>query len=47
MFYTLYHKARFFIKSECALYVNFIIEMQNKTVLITRTKLRLDTTLRD
>ena len=47
MFYTLYHKARFFNKSECALYVNFIIEMQNKTVLITRTKVRLDTTLRD
>ena len=47
MFYTLYHKARFFNKSERALYLNFIIEMQNKTVLITRTKLRLDTKLRD
>ena len=47
MFYTLYHKAHFFNKSECALYLNFIIEMQNKNVLITRTILRVDTTLRD
>ena len=31
MFYTLYHKAHFFHKSECALYLNFIIEMQSKT----------------
>ena len=47
IFYTLYHKARFFNKSECAFYLNFITEMQNKNVLITRTILRVDTTLRD
>ena len=47
IFYTLNHQARFFNKSECALYLNFIIEMQNKNVLITRTILRVDTTLRD
>ena len=47
IFYTLYHQARFFNKSECALYLNFIIEMQNKNVLITRTILRVDTTLGD
>ena len=47
IFYTLCHQARFFNKAECALYLNFIIEMQNKNVLITRTILRVDTTLRD
>ena len=45
IFYT--HKARFFNKSECALYLNFITEMQNKNVLITCTKLGVDTTFRD